>query len=90
MITKIVNIYLIDVVLVLIVCRGVATKFRLGVGGGVGWRIPIGAKDLGESKRPTPKLFLLGFRPLYFGNIAKSKYFGRYSDFFSVKISDFW
>ena len=32
----------------------------------------------------------LGFLPLYFGNIGKSKIIGKYSDFFSFKNRDFW
>ena len=37
-----------------------------------------GGTDSGESKTPTPKFrFLLGFRPLYFGNIGKSKNFSK-------------
>ena len=42
-----------------------------------------GGTDSGELKLPTPKfLFLLGFRPVYFGNTEKSKDFGIYSEIF--------
>ena len=48
-----------------------------------GGRILTGGTVSGESKPPTPKFrFLLGFRPLYYGNIEKSKSFGNYSENF--------
>ena len=46
--------------------------------------------DSGESKPPTPKfLFLLGFCPLYFGNIGKYKSFSKYYKIF-FKNHNFW
>ena len=44
----------------------------------------------GEPKPSSPKFrFLLGFRPLYFGNIGKSKKMINVENFF-FKIHDFW
>ena len=40
--------------------------------------------DSGESKAPQITI-LLGFRPLYFGNIGKSENFDKYSDNFLWK-----
>ena len=58
--------------------RGVATNFWLG------------GTDSGESKPPTPKFrFILGFCPLYFVNIGKSKSFSKYSKIF-FKNCHFW
>ena len=68
--------------------RSAATKFWLG-----------GGADSGPSSPPTPKFwFLLGFRPLYFENLEKSKNFGKLFKQISVKIaisggtspSEFW
>ena len=60
--------------------RGVATNYRLG------GRLPTvrrGGADSNESKPPTPKFrYLLGFRPLYFGNIGKSKNLDKYAESF--------
>ena len=67
--------------------RGVVTNFQLGRGGG---RILTGETVSGESKPPTPKFrFLLGFRPLYFGNIENSKSFSNYSENFLKKKTGF-
>ena len=53
------------------ITRGIATKFRLGGGGGADF---TGRTGSGESKLSTPKFrFLLGFRQLYFRNIGNSK-----------------
>ena len=53
---------------------------QIPTGGGGG-----GGVDSGESKPPNPKIvFLVGFRPLYLGNIGKSKN-GQYSEHFLLK-----
>ena len=58
--------------------QGVVTNFRLE-----GTEPDWGGTDSGESKPPTPKFrFLLGFWPLYFGNIGKSKIFSKNSENF--------
>ena len=63
--------------------RASPRSFEVSTGGG--------GADLGESKPTTPKFrFLLGFRPLYFGNIGKSKKNGvNIQELFS-KNRDFW
>ena len=59
--------------------QGRRHEFSTGGGG----RILTGETVSGESKPPTPKFrFLLGFRPLYFGNIENSKSFSNYSENF--------
>ena len=64
--------------------RGVATNFRLG------GRILTGGTVSGELKPATRKFrFLLGFRPLYLGNIEKFKSYKKYSENF-FKSRDFW
>ena len=51
---------------IMLLHRGVATNFRLE-GTDFDWG---GGTNSGETKPPPPKLrFLLGFRPLYLGNI---------------------
>ena len=53
--------------------RDVAKKLRLGDG------FRLGRPDSGEPKPPTPTFqFLLEICPPYFGNIVKSKTFGKY------------
>ena len=56
--------------------QGRRHEFSTGGGG----QIPTGGTDSGETKPPTPKFrFLLGFRPLYLGNIGKSENFDKYA-----------
>ena len=62
--------------------QGRRQEFSTGGGG----TEPDRGMDSGESKLSDPKFrFLLGFRPLYFGNLRKSKNFGKNSENFPYK-----